>query len=290
MTKQPQDYYSVLELSPKATPEEIKVAYRRLARQYHPDLNPHDQETTAKFQQISEAYEVLSDDEKRHRYYLERHVPRSHQNYYRSQTNTFNSSPQFTANRRAEKLYNQGLKKSQQQQDQKAIAKYTKAIKIDPQFIEACLRRCGIYYKLENYQEILYDCYRVIQLNPYIVQAFYYQGKARHHLGLFPGAIDSYSEVIRQDSRHAQAHYYRGIAYRDTQDIVSALQDFQIAADLFIAQGNQSAYLLAKENISSLTISITDNSKKLDNLVEGCIKALQNSFNNAVSAVKVLIQ
>ena len=51
----------------------------------------------------------------------------------------------------------------------------------------------------------------------------------RHLLGLLSGAIDSYSEVIRQDSHHAYAYYYRGLAYRDSQDTVSALQDFQRA-------------------------------------------------------------
>ena len=286
MMGQSQDYYSILQLSPDATPEDIKTAFRRLARQYHPDLNPHNKETTAKFQQISQAYEVLSDDEKRHRYCLERYVPRYHNNHYRSYTTAVNSSPQFTSSRRAEKFYNQGLKKSQLQQYQKAIAKYTKAINIDSQFIDAYLRRCEMYYKLGNHQEILNDCYQIIQLNPSIVKAFYYQGRARYSLGFLSGAIDSYSEVIRQDSRHAQAYYYRGIAYRDTQNTVSALQDFQIAADLFIAQGNQPAYLLIKQNISSLT---TANSQ-LDYLVEGWVKAVQNSLKTAASVVKVLLK
>src|SRR5215510_47673 len=62
------DYYKVLGLDKNATQEEIKKAYRKLARQYHPDLNPNDKEAHKKFQQINEANEVLSDPEKRKKY------------------------------------------------------------------------------------------------------------------------------------------------------------------------------------------------------------------------------
>lgn len=62
------DYYSVLEINKKASTEEIKKAYRKLARKYHPDLNPNDTEANKKFQQINEANEVLSDPEKRKKY------------------------------------------------------------------------------------------------------------------------------------------------------------------------------------------------------------------------------
>lgn len=62
------DYYKTLELSKTATDAEIKKAYRKLARKYHPDLNPNDSAAKAKFQQINEANEVLSDPEKRKKY------------------------------------------------------------------------------------------------------------------------------------------------------------------------------------------------------------------------------
>ncbi|MDR2147784.1 MAG: J domain-containing protein [Tannerella sp.] len=62
------DYYSVLGLQKDASPDDIKKAYRKLARKYHPDVNPNDKDAHTKFQQINEANEVLSDPEKRKKY------------------------------------------------------------------------------------------------------------------------------------------------------------------------------------------------------------------------------
>ena len=62
------DYYKTLGLSKKASADEIKKAYRKLARKLHPDLNPNDKDAHKKFQQINEANEVLSDPEKRKQY------------------------------------------------------------------------------------------------------------------------------------------------------------------------------------------------------------------------------
>ncbi len=62
------DYYKILNVSRSAKDDEIKKSYRELARKYHPDLNPNSKEAEEKFKEISEAYEVLSDDEKRATY------------------------------------------------------------------------------------------------------------------------------------------------------------------------------------------------------------------------------
>ena len=68
MAEQKRDYYEVLGVQKGATEAEIKKAYRKLAKENHPDLNPGNKEAEARFKEINEAYEVLSDSDKRQRY------------------------------------------------------------------------------------------------------------------------------------------------------------------------------------------------------------------------------
>lgn len=62
------DFYEVLGLGKDATDSDIKKAYRKLAKQYHPDTNPNNDEAAHKFREATEAYEVLSDGDKRRQY------------------------------------------------------------------------------------------------------------------------------------------------------------------------------------------------------------------------------
>ena len=62
------DYYEILEISKSATPEEIKKAYRKMAIKFHPDKNPGDKAAEEKFKEAAEAYEILSDGNKKARY------------------------------------------------------------------------------------------------------------------------------------------------------------------------------------------------------------------------------
>ncbi len=62
------DYYKIMGVNKNATAKEIKAAYRKLARQYHPDVNPGNKQAEAKFKEVNEAYEVLGDEAKRKKY------------------------------------------------------------------------------------------------------------------------------------------------------------------------------------------------------------------------------
>ena len=62
------DYYKALGVERKASADDIRKAYRKLAMQYHPDKNPGDKKAEDKFKEINEAYQVLSDEQKRARY------------------------------------------------------------------------------------------------------------------------------------------------------------------------------------------------------------------------------
>lgn len=66
------DYYRILGISEQADEEQIKQAYRKLAKKYHPDLNPDNPEAEAKFKNVVEAYETLGNLEKRNKYDLKR--------------------------------------------------------------------------------------------------------------------------------------------------------------------------------------------------------------------------
>src|ERR1700742_278035 len=63
-----QDYYDTLKVDRKASQDEIRKSYKRLARKYHPDLNPGDKAAEDRFKQLQEAYDVLSDTKKRQMY------------------------------------------------------------------------------------------------------------------------------------------------------------------------------------------------------------------------------
>ena len=243
-----ENYYLILGIPQNASLKEIKLAFRRLARQYHPDLNPDDPVSAEKFKLISQAYDVLSDSKKRRRY--DRHIPLQQPKVPRQNT-TYRAAT--TTPSTPLDYYNRGLLRTQTKEYRQAIDDYTQAIKLNPRFVDAYLKRCEMRYKLGDNQGVLDDCYEVFNIDPSVAKAHYYQGRARYSLGYIEPAIASYGSAIAQEPNYPQAHYYRGIAHKESNNIDLATEDLTIAAKLFRQQKNYDAYRRTQKTVNELT-------------------------------------
>jgi tetratricopeptide (TPR) repeat protein len=240
------NYYFILQISSEANLKEIKAAFRRLARQYHPDLNPNDPEAAEQFKLISQAYDILSDPIKRSRYDRD-FVPST--STHSQHTPTPASGTSSTS---AQDYYLRGLHQSQNKEYHPAIKNFTKAIELDPKFIEAYVKRCETRNKLGDNQGVLDDCYQMLQISPHFSKAYYYQGRARASLGYIESAIISYNQALEAEPNYAQAYYYRGIARKELKDNVQAVYDLQKASDFFRLQKNHPAYRRTQKILEDL--------------------------------------
>ncbi|MEL6929813.1 MAG: tetratricopeptide repeat protein, partial [Cyanobacteria bacterium J06600_6] len=150
-------------------------------------------------------------------------------------------------------FYNRGLLRTQAKEYRQAIEDYNQAVKLNPRFVDAYLKRCEMRYKMGDNQGVLSDCLEVLNIDPTVAKAYYYQGRARYSLGYGDPAIESYSLAIAQDQNYPQAHYYRGIAHKESQNAAAAVADLTKAADLFRQQRNYDAYRRTQKIVSELT-------------------------------------
>jgi len=231
------DYYKILEISPGATEQEIKQAYRRLVRQYHPDLHPDNPDATERFRVICEAYQVLSDEVKRRQY---------------NQEVQPQSNPPKTESMMAQDFYVRAVSKALAKNYQGAVKDCNQAISLNPNFVDAYVERGAAYYKLGNARGTLQDCNQALRINSQFAPAYYYQGRARYRLGYSQAAIDAYTQAIAYDSTHAQAYYQRGLAHKDLKEFESAIADFHQAAQLLREQGDKTGYRLVQETLRTL--------------------------------------
>ena len=268
-----ENYYLILEVSPDAKLKEIKAAFRRLARQYHPDLNPDNAEAAEKFKQISQAYDVLSDAAKRRRY--DRDFP-------------FHQTRQKIELETARDFYFRGIQRSQSKEYRQAIEDYTQAITLEPTMIDAYLKRCEMRYKLSDYRGVLDDCYQILEIDPQIPKAYYYQGRARYSLGYIQSAIESYTTAITRQRDYAQAYYYRGIAYQESSQNSAAVEDLQQAAKLFKKQNDNRAYYRSQKMIRDLTtkkVKIRHSSGNSNNAIVNALQTLPIYITNPVGGL-----
>jgi len=99
------DYYAVLGVQPDADDQTIKQAYRKLARQYHPDINPGNKLAEERFKEINEAYEVLNDPQKRQQY----EVLRQQYQQWQQQDGRWDSNAQDRRATPDERVYTRGV-------------------------------------------------------------------------------------------------------------------------------------------------------------------------------------
>ncbi len=217
------DYYRRLRLPKDASRREIRAAFRRLARQYHPDLHPNKPSAVRKFQALYEAYEVLIDRVRRQRY----DESQQGQGFETSLTN-----PQTPAD-----FYIRGVRYTYARRYQSSLADYTQAIELDDQFAEAYVRRAEVRYLLGDDSGVLADCQRSIALNSIEAKTYFYQGMARYRLGYVQSAIAAFTDAITCDPEAAQYYYRRGLAYQDLHQTHEAAHDLRRASQLFLKQG-----------------------------------------------------
>lgn len=229
------DYYRLLQVSRSASRTDIKAAFRRLARRYHPDLNPNNPKAEDKFRALREAYEVLTDKVRRQRY-----DQTQNPDDIRNPTATPETSHDF---------YIRGVYHALSRSYQAALADYTQAIRLDPRFTEAYMRRGQVRYVLGDDSGVLEDCQSAIALDPDQSQAYYYQGLARYRLGYTQSAIAAFTEAIRRESDNTKAYYQRGLAHQDIQETPQAIADFQTAAFQYRDQGDMASYQRLQDHI-----------------------------------------
>jgi tetratricopeptide (TPR) repeat protein len=233
-------YYQILRVSKQSSAAEIKKAFRRLARQVHPDLHPNDANAAAQFKQISEAYEVLGDAERRSQYDTCLEETPSGEAPVQPQPQSYPSR------------YRQAMDKLSRRDYQGAVADFTQAIALFPGGTEAYLGRAKAYDALKDDKAVLEDCYQILHRDPTVAQAYLYQGQARSRLGYPQGAIEAYSQAIALEATLAQAYYRRAQARLALNASALADQDLQKAISLFRAQQNWTQVQQAEQVLKAI--------------------------------------
>lgn len=229
------DYYARLQISPDASQAEIKAAFRRLARRYHPDLNPDDPRALEKFRALHEAYQVLIDQVQRQR-------------YDRTGTSEYDGNRPKTAH----DFYLRGIQQTLARRYKSALTDFNRAIELQPDLAEAYLRRAQVRYILEDDAGVLADCQHLLQLSQQLPQTYYYLGLARYRLGYTESALAAFSEAIAQEPDDPQIYFQRGIAYADIQEWEEAAKDFQTASLHYQSQGDLEGYHRSCDRIRQL--------------------------------------
>ena len=132
----------------------------------------------------------------------------------------------------AEAYNNRGVAYEQKGDVDEAIQDYTKAIEVNPQHANAYTNRGAAYEQKGDVDEAIQDYTKAIEVNPQHANAYYNRGVAYGQKGDVDEAIQDYTKAIEVNPQHANAYYNRGVAYGQKGDVDEAIQDFNKAIDL----------------------------------------------------------
>lgn len=262
------NYYKVLSVSEDASELSIKQAFRRLAREYHPDLNPNNAEAEAAFKLIREAYDVLGDRFKRRQYDRYRNFEEPQDIAQTSQLADH------------DKIYSAGIQLASQRKYDLAHQRFSQAIALKPTMIEAYMGRCQVRYALGDDRGVLEDTTEILRLKSQVPQAYYYQGRSHQRQNFVDHAIQAYSHAIHLDGSYAAAYYYRGLARLHQQERQQAIADLKTASSLYRASGDQRGLKQTQLQLRQLKDTPTGNSALAQTFLAPFLMALINPAGN----------
>ena len=241
------NYYKVLRVREDASELTIKQSFRRLARECHPDLHPNNPEAEVTFKRLQEAYDVLSDSARRNQY--DRIRTFSDGSSFSPPTERVSTKSQLADHN---KIYAQGVQLASLRKYELADRRFSQAIELKPEFLEAYMGRCQVRYVLGDDQGVLNDSNSIIRLKAQVPQAHYYQGRAKHRLNYTENAIQAYSQAISLDKKYASAYYYRGLAKADAKENKGAIADMKAALQLYRRSNNHKGMTRAESSLRAL--------------------------------------
>ncbi len=135
----------------------------------------------------------------------------------------------FACHKRGDEATNS---KTKQKEYEKSIGHYTKAIELNPNYVEAYNNRGVAYTDKGEYDRALNDCNTAIQLNPHSAATYLNRGNAYQNKGDYDRAIEDYTKAIDMNHGYANAHFNRGNAYQNKGDYDRAIEDYTKTIDL----------------------------------------------------------
>jgi tetratricopeptide (TPR) repeat protein len=152
----------------------------------------------------------------------------------------------------ADAYYSRGNSRYELGDKQGAVADYTQAIKINPNYADGYYNRGNVRYELGDTQGAIADYNQAVKINPNNAQAYSERASLRYMLGDTQGAIADYNQAVKINPNNAEAYGNRGIIRSELGDKQGAIQDLQKAGELFKQQGDNAKYEQAMKVIEKI--------------------------------------